>query len=129
MHMSTEEKKINLSVSRRRYNQLVTKKEKGVFLDLFCELSELDRKHAIKLLRKRTVPIKRGRPRHYDQCATELLTEIWKLSGKLCGKLLHPVTAMWLESLKRRETVDPDAERQVLAMNVQFFKSTFWRFP
>ena len=115
--MSNEEKKVNLSVCRRRYAKLDSKKEKGLFLDQFCATTELDRKHAIKQLRKRSEPKKRGRRRTYGTNAQRLLTDIWKLSERLCGKLLHEVVGMWLESLKRKTAVDAEAEKQVLAMS------------
>lgn len=117
MNMSLEEKNVNLAVSRRRYAQLTTKTEKGLFLDQFCSTTGLDRKHSIKQLRKRKLPVKRGCPRRYDMNARKLLVEIWKLSGRLSGKLLHAVVLCWLESLKRRGSVDPAAERQLLSMS------------
>lgn len=119
MEMSLQEKKINLSVSRRRYAQLSSKKEKGLFLDQFCQTTGLDRKHAIKQLSKRKEFSKkrRGRPRHYTMVSRGLLTEIWHLSDHLCGKLLHAVVGMWIESLKKAKHVDVEAEKQVRAMS------------
>jgi hypothetical protein len=117
MNMSSEEKKVNLAVCRRRYAQLTTKTEKGLFLDQFCCTTGLDRKHAIKQLRKRRLAVKRGGPRRYDMASRKLLVEIWALSEQLCGKLLHAVVSRWLASLKRRGSVDPAAEGQVLAMS------------
>lgn len=115
--MSLAEKKVNLAVSRRRYALLTTKSEKGLFLDQFCFTTGLDRKHAIKQVRKRSLPAKRGHPRRYDMNSRKLLVEIWRLTDQLCGKLLHAVASRWLESLKRRGAVDPAAEKQVLAMS------------
>lgn len=117
MNMSKEEKKVNLAVSRRRYIKLGTKKAKGLFLDQFCALSGLERKHVIKRLRGHAGSARRGHPRSYDMDARQLLTDIWKLSDRLCGKLLHAVIGMWVESLKRRTQVDAEAERQVLIMS------------
>lgn len=115
--MSLAEKKVNLAVSRRRYALLTTKTQKGLFLDQFCFTTGLDRKHAIKQVRKRSLPAKRGHPRRYDMDSRKLLVKIWRLTDQLCGKLLHAVASRWLESLKRRGTVDPAAEKQVLAMS------------
>ena len=117
MNMSNEEKRVNLAVSRRRYTKLDTKKAKGLFLDHFCAMTGLERKHAIKRLRGRPGAARRGHPRSYDMNACRLLTTIWKLSDQLCGKLLQAVVGMWVESLKRRAQVDAQAERQVLAMS------------
>lgn len=117
MNMSNEEKKINLAVSRRRYAKLTSKKEKSLFLDQFCATTGLERKHAIKQLRKSGVKRKQGRRRIYGTDSRLLLTEIWKLSGKLCGKLLHAVVPCWLESLNRHGVVDPVVEKQLLLMS------------
>ena len=117
--MSLEEKINNLTVSRRRYAQLSSKKEKGLFLDQFCNTTGLNRKHAIKQLSKRNSVLKKrkGRPRHYTMGSRSLLTEIWHFSDHLCGKLLHSVVGMWIDSLKKLKEVDIEAEIQVREMS------------
>ena len=62
--MTREEKQTNLRLARRRYAELTTRRERGAFLDQFCEMTGLSRKHAIRMLSpKAPKPSrKRGRP-------------------------------------------------------------------
>ncbi len=50
MTMTKEKKKAYVALSRRRYSEQKSKKEKGEFLDGFCPVMGIDRKNAIRLL-------------------------------------------------------------------------------
>lgn len=116
--MTKDERRVSLAVGRRRYAQLVDRRSKGLFLDEFCAARGMDRKHAIKQLAKRRVaPLRRGAPRRFSAESRRLLSRLWKLSGRLCGKLLAPVLGVYLESLQRREPLDGAAPEEVLRMS------------
>ena len=121
MTLSKEERKATLSVGRRRYAQLHGKKARGKFLDEFCAVTGLSRKHAIATLHaaQNTPPRarRRGAPKKHSMDAVRLLVKAWKLAGKPCGKLLHPVLGDYLASLRRHEGVDEQAAAEVLAMS------------
>lgn len=71
-------------------------------LDEFCEQWGYSRKHAIKLLgnwKARPLEPKRsarGRPRHYQSGAVEVLKIFWLASDQLCGKRLAAALPDWL---------------------------------
>jgi hypothetical protein len=109
--MSKEERRATLAVSRRRYAEIKGKKESGAFLDEFCAVTGLSRKHAIATLngRARHVGKRRGHPRRFSTEAAKLLARVWKLAGMPCGKLLRPVITAHIESLRRHGGIDKDA--------------------
>ena len=119
MNMSKEERKAALAVSRRRYAEIKGKKESGAFLDEFCAVTGLSRKHAIAALNVRTCRSgrRRGHPRRFSTEAARLLARAWRLAGMPCGKLLRPVITTHVESLRRHGGVDEGAAAEVLAMS------------
>jgi hypothetical protein len=119
MQMSQDEKRTTLAVSRRRYAEIKGKKAKGRFLDEFHATTGFHRKHAIRALN--AAPAHRKRKRgHSKACSANglrLLTRVWKLADKPCGKLLKPILKPILESLRRHETLDEKAAFEILAMS------------
>ena len=116
--MTKEERKVGLAVGRRRYAQLASKRAKGRFLDEFCATTGLERKHALKQLSARRKPgARRGAPRRFSAPARQLLVRIWRLSGKLCGKLLVAVLPEYVRSLRRRGPLDEAAACELLRMS------------
>ena len=117
--MSKEERRATLAVSRRRYAEIRGKKARGRFLDEFCSVTGLGRKHAITALRARRAggAKRRGHPRTYSVQSARLLAKAWKLSGMPCGKLLRPVIATYVGSLRRHGGVDAAAAAEVLRMS------------
>jgi hypothetical protein len=119
MHMSHDEKRTTLAVSRRRYAELKGKTDKGRFLTEFCALTGVHRKHAVRALnatpahRKR----KRGHPKICSMDAVRLLTRLWKLADKPCGKLLKPILKTLVESLRRHEKLDEKAAAELLLLS------------
>ena len=53
MNMTSDEKKTNLRLARRRYAELEAKKQKGAFLDEFCAMTGMHRKSALRALSRR----------------------------------------------------------------------------
>ena len=121
MNMTSDEKKTNLRLMRRRYAELEEKKQKGALLDQFCAMTGLHRKSAIRCLcPKERRHRKRGRPFQTGVGARTLLRQIWKRAGRPCAVLLRPVLAMWIESLRRAgETLDETAVAEVLRMSAR----------
>lgn len=116
--MTKAEREIHLAITRRRYTHLRTKKAKGRILDEYCEMSGHSRKHAIKALSpKKTPSRRRGCPPGGTHEGTALLVKLWTLSDRLCGKLLKPVLGLYLDSLRRRQSLSSGACAEVLSMS------------
>ena len=116
--MSKSEKTSHLAISRRRYALMRTKKAKGRILNEYCEVTGQSRKHAIKALGPKKRPAKRrGCPTGGTREGTALLVKLWTLSDMLCGKLLKQVLGLYLDSLRRQQSVSLDACAEVLGMS------------
>ena len=116
--MSKAEKTSHLAISRRRYALMRTKKAKGRILNEYCEVTGQSRKHAIKALGPKKRPAKRrGCPTGGTHEGTALLVKLWTLSDMLCGKLLKQVLGLYLDSLRRQQSVSLDACAEVLGMS------------
>jgi hypothetical protein len=106
---------------RGRYSS-GTRNEKSRILDEFVAITELHRKHAMKLLRvggaaQRNDP-KRER-RQYDEAAREALVVLWEASDRICGKRLRPLIPALVEAMERHGhlSLDPAERGQLLAMS------------
>ena len=98
--MSKKTKGVNIRLARKQYAELVTKTQKGEFLDRFCAATGMHRKSAIRSLSQVERPNrKRGRPVIAGPAASGLLSRIWKLAGYPCSKLLKPMLRTWVDSL------------------------------
>ena len=117
--MSKEERRTTLAVSRRRYAELKGKKARSRFLDEYCAVTGHGRKHAIAALNARRpgASRRRGRPSGFGAQSVKLLAKIWKLAGRPCGKLLHPVAGLYVASLRRHGGVDEGAAAEVSRMS------------
>ena len=99
--MSKETKGVNIRLARKQYAELVTKKQKGEFLDQFCAATGMHRKSALRCFSQKERPhLKRGRPVTSGPAAKALLSRIWKLAGRPCSKLLKPMLRTWVDSLR-----------------------------
>ena len=116
--MSKEEKATFVRLARRRYALMRTKKARGSVLDEFCRMTWLTRKHAIKRLSPKRLPIRiRGCPSGGTPEGTALRVRLWKLSDMMCGKLLKAVLELYLESLRKREDIPDEVCVEVLGMS------------
>lgn len=116
--MSKVEKESILSVTRRRYAMMRTKRARGRLLDEFCATAGFSRKHAIKVLSaSRRVQARRGCPPGGTKEGLELLVRLWKLSDMMCGKLLKAVIGSYLVSLRKREELPERVCKEVLRMS------------
>lgn len=104
---------------RKRYKAMRTKRAKGRVLDEFCETTELERKHAIKVLRSQVEPLRSaGRKAVYTGAVAEVLKGIWLLFDQPCSKLLHPVLPSYVASYEKHAgALDGDAKALLLQMS------------
>jgi len=104
---------------RQRYKAMRTKRAKGMVLDEFCETTELERKHAIKVLRSQAEPLRpAGRKAVYTGAVVEVLKRIWLLFDQPCSKLLHPVLPSYAASYEKHAgALDGEAKALVLQMS------------
>ena len=123
------------------------RKRKGEILNVLVELTALHKKSIIRKFRKlqfvdsaseKCMPVKRGRPCIYNHEIVSALKRLWELSSKLCGELLHPMIAEYLEQYQQNNDwkYGEEVDAKLLMMSIstikrkvnQFFKkdrSTF----
>jgi len=87
---------------RERYRR-VCKREKGVILGEFVQVTGYHRKAAIRLLGRNHGPPmrRRGRPREYGPEVVEALRVAWEATDHLCGKRLKPFLVELVDILIR----------------------------
>ena len=96
--MSNSAKKEYLQEIRKRYF-LSSRSEKSIILDEFCTVCGLNRKYAIRLIRKRTIVPnrKKGRNKKYSNpVLLEFLKDLWVMTNLACSKRLKAAIALWL---------------------------------
>jgi hypothetical protein len=82
------------------------KREKGEILLHICMVTKMNRKSAIRKFKslQNKDPCKiegRGRSMYYTPDVTAALKDIWNDGDEVCGELLHPMIAEYVEILKR----------------------------
>ena len=86
-----------------------SKKRKGEILNVLAELTALHKKSIIRKFKKlqfadsasqKAMPVRQGRPCVYNLETISALKQLWELSSKLCGELLHPMIAEYLKQYK-----------------------------
>ena len=111
------------------------RKRQGEILDIVCEVAGMVRKAAIRKFRRlqtkdsRTEE-KRGRSVYYTADVTVAFKEVFDASNGLCGELLHPVIAEYVEIFKRDETWknSDEATGKLLAMSERTVKRRVHEF-
>lgn len=102
MRMSKEATREYILRMRRRYEAMKSKRAKGRILDEFCTVTELSRKHAIKVLGNKVEPLRRsGRKAVYGPETAQALTQIWLTAGQPCSKLFKPMMRIYQASYER----------------------------
>lgn len=90
-------------------------------LDEFVAVTRYNRKYAIQLLRKgpskRSVK-KAGRRRRYGPEVTAALAQVWKASGRICGKRLQPFVEEMVEVLERHAELVIGADTRTLLVQM-----------
>lgn len=105
----------------RRY-AVGTRAEKTRILDEFVAVTDLHRKHAMKLLRQDEVVDhrRRGRERRqYGDAVRTALVMIWEASDRICGKRLRSLIPVLVESMERHGHLDlePAVRDRLLSMS------------
>jgi hypothetical protein len=130
MRLTMTEKKKATTVVAGRY-QKARKKEKGVILDEFTQLTGYGRRYASYVLRCHGKKVRinksyviqgdirktarRKKPKVYDSAVEEALKKIWYIMDCICGKRLAPVLREVVRRLERfREIRLSDDIRQKL---------------
>ena len=119
--MTKAAKREVLKATRPRYLK-AGKAAKGRILDEFVAVTDYNRKYAIQLLRngppKRSTR-KTGRRRTYGPEEVAALVEVWKASGRVCGKRLQPFVPELVEVLERHDelVIGPDTRVLLLQMS------------
>ncbi|MGY8641832.1 MAG: hypothetical protein ACKVJU_12160, partial [Verrucomicrobiales bacterium] len=125
--MSQTARKEYLKTMRCRYRRYTGKTAKSRLLDEFCEVTQHERKYAIKLLKAQRGPIrcdgsqpkKRGRKKIYSDEAVTVLFAIWKVAEQPCGKRLRPMLKDWIASYERKlgRDLSPELTAEVMTIS------------
>jgi hypothetical protein len=97
------------------------KKEKSHILDEFIAATHYHRKHALRLLKRRTKPKgykKIGRRKVYEGPVVRALEQIWEIYGRICSKRLKPFLAEGVEILERLGEVILSADTKALLLTM-----------
>jgi hypothetical protein len=106
---------------RGRYS-VGTRTEKTRILDEFVAITGFHRKHVVKLLRGNGPAEKqdvRRDHRRYGAAVREALVVMWEASDRICGKRLHPLIPLLVNSMEQHGYLSLDAavRLQLLAMS------------
>jgi hypothetical protein len=121
--MARRSKHEYLGVMWQRYQQ-ADRATRSALLDEVTRVCGYHRKYAIGLLSRAAPPrpsvrrVTRRRPT-YGEPVIRLLAEIWAASGYLCGQRLKAALPHWLPWLKRRATIMPTVERQLVRISAR----------
>jgi len=121
--MARRSKQEYLRVMWQRY-QRADRATRSALLDEVTRVCGYHRKYAIGLLSRAAPPqpsvrrVTRRRPT-YGEPVIRLLAEIWAASGYLCGQRLKAALPHWLPWLKRRATITPTMEQQLVRISAR----------
>jgi hypothetical protein len=111
-----------LKVQRARYLRRTGKSARTVLLNEVCEVTGMDRKHLIKVL-KAALPIRgeaagagrdgRGRPGSYSGILP-VIKGLWLASEQPCGKRLHSILSTWRPYWEAEHGALNERERRLL---------------
>jgi hypothetical protein len=113
--MSNDPKKLIITELRLRY-QKSTKKERGLILDEFCKIYDLNRKYAIRLINSKNIKIsnKRGRKDAYSEASIIVLKKLWLQINQICSKNLSVALPEWL---KHCNDIDDKTKKEITKMS------------
>lgn len=115
------------------------KKRKGEILNVMVELTALHKKSIIRKFKKlqfadaasrKSMPVKQGRPYLYNPETVSALKQLWELSAKLCGELLHPMIEEYLNQYKRNGNWEygKEIDDKLLMMSISTVKRKISQF-
>lgn len=98
--MSEESLKEYICRIRKRYGLMKSRGARGRLLDEFCEVSGLERKYSIRVLRGTRRPAggskKRGVRVTYVEADIEVLKTCWRSMEQPCGKRMRGMIPLWI---------------------------------
>ena len=105
MSMTTR-KELTEAVSARY--RCASRSEKQKILDEFVALTGCHRKHAIRVLRCKSVvdPAAKARNRIYDEATRQALIVLWEAADRVCGKRLKVLIPMLIDAMERHGHLD-----------------------
>lgn len=99
---------------------MINRKERGICLTSFCEISGLERKYAQKLLSGKRDGTGRGRkkatgrPRKYTEEDKEIIRQIWLRTNQYCAVRLKAALALWLPAFSERvKHIDEESQERI----------------
>jgi len=108
-----------ITLMRSRYSRRTGKPARSRLLDEFCEVTDFERKYAIKVLSKRRrlkAATRRGAKPIYRDEDIAILKKIWLLAGQPCGKrLAGEMLSLWMASWERHHGSLPAQQRERLS--------------
>ena len=109
--MSNEVKRQYLDRVRLRYLKS-NRKQKTLILDEFCEVCEISRKHAIRLLHEvfKVAPPRSGPKAIYDENIHNHIIKLWHAMNSMCSKKMVAAIPLWLEYYYG---ITPEEDRQL----------------
>lgn len=115
--MSKSEKTAYLEAIRERYRK-ANRPLKRLILNEFCEVCHYHRKHAIRLLSRKTSKVHHRSGRKALYRSDEFLKSLkrfWLKSDQMCSKKLKAAIPIWLPHYAEvYESLSPEAEKQLL---------------
>lgn len=114
--MTTEMRRVYLETVRSRY-QKITKKEKSLILNEFCNVCGYERKYAIRILWSHVEPRSRrpGPKRIYSHQVIPHLIYFWNAMNRCCSKKMKAALPLWMPFY--REPIDPGVKALLLKMS------------
>ena len=113
MHQSLNDYVI---LMRERYSRMTGKPARSLLLNEFCETTNFERKHAIKVLggqRRKPCSNRRGAKPTYTEDDIAILKSIWFTAGQPCGKrLAGEMLGLWLPSWEKHHKRIKTAQRK-----------------
>lgn len=122
--MSLKSKRELLEMVRPRYLK-ASKVEKRKILDEFTCATGYDRKHAIRVLKKKRQVQKpfnrksKGYPAVYRGETVQALEQIWEICGRICSKRLQPFLPEAIKVLERCQEIElaPEVKERLLKIS------------
>ena len=101
---------------REHYSRMTGKPARSLLLNEFCETTNFERKHAIKVLggqRRKPCSNRRGAKPTYTEDDIAILKSIWFTAGQPCGKrLAGEMLGLWLPSWEKHHKRIKTAQRK-----------------
>jgi len=117
------------------WKKKTTKERKGEILDTVTELTDMHRKAIVRkfkvlqmrdMLAQKAHHVKQGRPVVYGSTVTQALKDLWEMSEKICGELLHPMIGEYIKQYKEygngKWNYDQSIENQLRSMSLSTLK-------